>query len=268
MNRRHVVLVFTAGALAAGLAMLQHTPGTQGQQSSKKILVVTHATGFRHDSRKTAAEAVRLLGAVTHKWDVLADASNTEELQAWMTPGKLKEIDLVFFANTTGDLGLTSDQKKAFYGWIREGGAYAGVHSAADTYHGDADYLDLLRGEFESHGAQVKVVIRNQDPAHPATKDVPPTFEIYDEIYLFKHWSRYTVHVLLSMKAHPEQPEVTGDFPVAWTSRMGKGRIFYTSLGHREDVYLNRIYLDHLAGGLRWALGLEDGDDTRGNPIR
>jgi uncharacterized protein len=44
--------------------------------------------------------------------------------------------------------------------------------------------------------------------------------------------------------------------------------MFYTSLGHREDVYLNRVYLDHLAGGLHWALGLENGDDTPGNPKR
>jgi uncharacterized protein len=185
-----------------------------------------------------------------------------------MTADRLKGIDLVFFANTTGDLNLTSDQKKAFYDWIKGGGAYAGVHSAADTYHGDADYLDLLRGEFESHGPQVKVVVRNQDPLHPATKNVPEAFEIYDEIYLFKNWSRDKVHVLLSMTTHPNKPEVAGDFPVAWTNRVGKGRMFYTSLGHREDVYLNKVYLDHLAGGLQWALGLENGDDTPGNPKR
>jgi hypothetical protein len=59
---------------------------------------------------------VRFLGAVTHQWDVVADANNKEELQAWMTADKLKRIDLVFFANTTGDLNLTSDQEKAFYG--------------------------------------------------------------------------------------------------------------------------------------------------------
>ena len=220
------------------------------------------------NSRETAAAMVRFLGAVTHQWDVVADATNQEELQAWMTAGRLKGINLVFFANTTGDLNLTTEQKKAFYDWIKDGGGFAGVHSAADTYHGDADYLDLLRGEFESHGAQVKVVVRNQDPLHPATRNVPETFEIYDEIYLFKNWSRDKVHVLLSMTTHPNKPEVAGDFPVAWTNRVGKGRMFYTSLGHREDVYLNKVYLDHLAGGLQWALGLENGDDAPGNPQR
>jgi type 1 glutamine amidotransferase len=61
---------------------------------------------------------------------------------------------------------------------------------------------------------------------------------------------------------------VEGDFPVAWTNRSGQGRMFYTSLGHREDVYLNPLYQGHLIGGIKWALGLENGDDTPGNPIK
>jgi uncharacterized protein len=268
MNRRHLVLALAAGALTAGTVALQHTACAQNNQNRKKVLVITHAQGFKHSSRETAGAVVRFLGAVTHEWDVVGEATNEAELQAWMTPEKLKGLNLVFFANTTGDLGLTTDQKTALYGWIKEGGAYAGVHSAGDTYHGDADYLDLVRGEFLTHGPQVKVEVRNQDPSHPATKSVPATFEIYDEIYLYKNWERGKVHVLLSMNKHPNKPEEAGDFPVAWTNRVGKGRMFYTSLGHREDVYLNKIYLDHLTGGLRWALGLANGDDTPGNPIK
>src|SRR5687768_3069255 len=182
MNRRHLVLALAAGALAAGSVALQHTACAQNNQNRKKILVVTHAAGFRHTSRDTAAAAVRFLGAVTHQWDVVGDATNKEELQAWITPEKLKGVDLVFFANTTGDLGLTSEGKRTFYEWINNGGAWAGVHSAADTYHNDADFLNLVRGEFQTHGPQVKVEVRNQDPKHPATKDVPETFEIFDEI--------------------------------------------------------------------------------------
>lgn len=267
MNRRQLVLALTAGALTAGGVSLTHTACAQNK-ARKRILVVSHAAGFKHDSRETAAAVVRFLGAQTHQWDVVGEATDGAQLSEWVTADKLKGVDLVFFANTTGDLGLSSDAKKAFYSWINEGGAYAGVHSAGDTYHGDADYLNLVRGEFETHGPQVKVTVRNQDPAHPATKDIPATFEIYDEIYLYKNWSRDKVHVLLSMDVHPNKPEMKGDYPVAWTNRVGKGRMFYTSLGHREDVYLNPIYLKHLIGGLRWALGLENGDDTQGNPIK
>jgi type 1 glutamine amidotransferase len=260
MDRRHIVLALTAGLLAGPVA-LQHTGAAQDNRRRKKILVVTHATEFRHDSRETAAAVVRFLGAVTHAWDVVADADNKDDLQAWMTADRLKGIALVFFANTTGDLNLTSDQKKAFYGWIKDGGAYAGVHSAADTYHGDADYLDLLRGEFESHGPQVNVVVRNQDPLHPATKNVPETFEIYDEIYLFKNWSRDEVHVLLSMSTHPNKPEVAGDFPVAWTNRVGKG----PHVLHLPRAPGGRLPEQGLPGSShRWfALGLGAGERRR-----
>ena len=88
-----------------------------------------------------------------------------------------------------------------------------------------------------------------------------------DEIYEFKNWDRSKCHVLLTMHKHPQRDE-QGDFPVAWTNRVGKGRMFYTSLGHREDVYTNPLYLKHLTGGIRWALGLEKGDDTPGNPLK
>lgn len=266
MNRRHLVLALAGGALAAGTVTLQHTACAQNAPR-KKVLVVTHAAGFKHSSRETGAAFVRFLGTVTKQWDVVGEADTKETLQAWMTPEKLQGVDLVFFSNTTGDLGLTSDQKKAFYDWISNGGAYAGIHSAGDTYHGDADYLNLVRGEFLTHGPQVKVEVRNQDPKHPATKDLPESFEIFDEIYEYKNWERGRVHVLLSMPRHP-QSKAPGDFPVAWTNRVGKGRMFYTSLGHREDVFLNPLYSKHVIGGMRWALGLESGDDTPGNPIR
>src|SRR5207244_2210537 len=104
-------------------------------------------------------------------------------------------------------------------------------------------------------------------PSHPATAHFSTSFKILDEIYEFKNWDRSKVHVLLSMHNHP-QTGAPGDYPVSWTNRLGKGRMFYTSLGHREDVYDRDDYRRHLLGGIRWALGLAKGDDTPGNPIR
>ena len=112
----------------------------------------------------------------------------------------------------------------------------------------------------------MKVTAVVQDPKHPACRGLGASFEIFDEIYEYKNWERSGVHVLLSMHKHPQRDE-KGDYPIAWTNRFGKGRMFYTSLGHREDVYANDTYLRHLTGGLEWALGLKEGDDTRGNPI-
>lgn len=265
MNRKTFVLAMAAGALMVGGWAMR--PGCAQAKQKKRVLVISQAAGFRHSSIPVAAAAVRFLGAYTGDWEVVAEAGTAEEVTAAITADRLKNVDLVVFTNTTGDLAFSPEGKKAFYDWIEAGGAYAGVHSAGDTFHGDPQYLNLVRGEFEGHGPQVKVEVRNQDPKHPATKDLPETFEVFDEIYLYKNWERGRVHVLLSMNKHPNEDK-PGDYPVAWTNRVGKGRMFYTSLGHREDMYINSFYLKHLAGGVRWALGLENGDDTPGNPIK
>ncbi len=263
MKRREFAHLLLGGALTAG-AMVALPATAAGK---KRILIISHAAGFRHDTRDLAGETVKQLGDETGKWEVVGVAPDQAAVQSWMTPEKLKGVDLVFFANTTGDLGMTPEQKTAFYDWIRRGGAYAGVHSAGDTYHGDAQYLDLVRGEFQTLGPQRTVEIFNQDPTHPATKDLPASFTIHDEIYEFKNWDRKKVHVLLTMHKHPQRDE-QGDFPVAWTNRLGKGRMFYTSLGHRSDVYANPLYRKHLTGGILWALGLAKGSDQPGNPLK
>ena len=104
------------------------------------------------------------------------------------------------------------------------------------------------------------------DPAHPACRDLPSSFGCFDEIYEFENWQRNSVHALLSMHHHPQSGQ-PGDFPVARTRRHGNGRMFYTSLGHREDGYAAPIFRNHLAGGILWALGLESGNDAPGNPV-
>jgi uncharacterized protein len=263
MTRRRFALALLAGALLAGPWASQPA---RAQRSKKRVLVITHAAGFKHSSRPVAAETVRRLGNETGDWEVIGVADNQDQVRSYINADALKNIHLVVFANTTGDLGFTPEGKQAFYDWIRNGGAYVGIHSASDTYHGDPQYLDLVRGEFLTHGAQVKVTAYNQDPKHPATKDLPASFEIYDEIYEFKNWDRGRVHVLLTMNRHPQKMDQAGDFPIAWTNRIGRGRMFYTSLGHREDVYQNELYLKHLTGGIRWALGQARGSDQPGNP--
>jgi type 1 glutamine amidotransferase len=263
MTRKFIVLALATGALIAGL------PASRGasQPAKKRVLILSQTAGFRHSSIPTAVATVMELGQKTGAWEVVGLANTGDWVAGSVTADRLKNVDLVFFANTTGNLGFTPEGKKAFYDWIRDGGAYAGVHSAGDTFHGDPDYLNLVRGEFQTHGPQVKVQVFVQDPTHPACKDLPASFEAYDEIYEFKNWDRAQCHVLLTMHKHPQRDQ-QGDFPVAWTNRLGKGRMFYTSLGHREDMYQNDLYLKHLTGGIKWALGLETGSDTPGNPLR
>lgn len=262
MDRRE----FCGTLATALLASACGKPASQPSPSPRRLLVLTETAGFRHDSISVAVRTLEEIGNETGSWRIAAVAGTREEVAAAVTASGLREVDCVVFANTTGDLGFTPEGRDAFYRWLQEGGAYVGIHSASDTFHGDARYLDLVRGEFEAHGPQVEVTVHVQDAAHPACSGLPASFRIFDEIYEFKNWSRDAVHVLLAMHAHP-QTGATGDFPLAWTHRPGRGRMFYTALGHREDMYANPVYRAHLRGGVEWALGIRSGDDTPGNAI-
>jgi type 1 glutamine amidotransferase len=232
------------------------------------VLVVTETAGYRHSSIPVAVRLLEELGSETGQWEVADQADTAEQVAAWITAANLTRLHAVAFANTSGTLSFTPAGSAAFYEWIRTGGAFMGIHSASDTFHGDPLYLELLGAEFDTHGpgrTTVEAVV--QDPGHPACAELPTSFAISDEIYEFKHWTRAGVHSLLSLHAHP-QTGAPGDFPVSWTRHMGVGRAFYTSLGHFEDVFDDPRYRAHVRGGMRWALGLAPGDDTPGNPVR
>ena len=195
-----------------------------------------------------------------------------KESLAKLSPANLKNYDGVIFANTTGNLPLPDRQ--GFIDWVKNGGAFIAMHSGSDTFHGFRPYIEMLGGEFETHGAQVSVDAINKDKNHPATKHLGDTFTVFDEIYIIKTYDPKTVHELLVLEAHPNSKK-PGHFPIAWCKDFGQGKVFYTSLGHREDVWdpadknrksnskeVAEAYNQHILGGIKWALGLEKGDAT------
>jgi len=264
----------------------------------KKILVVTTTTGFRHSSIGTAEKVLAKIGEQSKLFTVdyaqqpahqpnapkKPGANATpEELQKfqadsekfkaadaeWQTALKeslsklsvenLKNYDAVIFANTTGDLPLPDRQ--GFLDWVAAGHGFIGMHSASDTYHGFKPYIEMLGGEFQTHGAQVGVECLVQDTSHPATKHLGESYCIeQEEVYLIKNYEPSKVHELLTLDKHPNKKKESGHFAVAWSKEYGKGKVFYTSLGHREDVWENERYKKHILGGIKWALGLEPGD--------
>ncbi|PYJ92568.1 MAG: ThuA domain-containing protein, partial [Verrucomicrobia bacterium] len=86
-----------------------------------------------------------------------------------------------------------------------------------------------------------------------------------EEMYLFKNFDDSKVHQLFYLDKHPNNKQEAGRFPVAWCKNYAQGKVFYTSLGHREDVWENKRYQAHILGGIKWALGLEEGDASPGN---
>jgi uncharacterized protein len=217
----------------------------------KRLLVVTVAKGFRHDSIPTVERVLQQLSEKSRSFTV--DYARTDdELAAKTTTQSLRNYDGIVFAHTSGDLPLVSRQ--AFLDWIKAGHAFVGTHSATDTFKGFPEYIDMIGGQFESHGPQVSVQCHLEDPNHPATKGLRTSFTVFDEIYLFSKFNRANVHMLLALDQHPNTKQ-PGYYPLAWYRKYGKGRVFYTALGHRDDVLESDWFRQHLLGGIQWALG-------------
>lgn len=187
---------------------------------------------------------------------------------------RAKGIDGVIFANTTGDLPLPD--RDGFIKWIEEGHAFIGTHSASDTFHHFDGYLDMLGGEFQTHRFQVPADLVAGDTQSPANAGIGDHWDIkQEEMYLIKRQDPAKVRSIFFLRHDPNFPDQKGHFPVSWVKAAGKGRVFYTSLGHREDLWsddpnlkgrinsveLSKQYQAHLLGGIKWALGLAEGSD-------
>jgi uncharacterized protein len=289
MNKLNVVL--SSGLLCAGVFVgLLGTPSL-AQAAPKKVLVVTTTTGFRHSSIATAEKIIAQLGQESCAYSVEyarveptdpqyrgADgkpeegkvrAAITAVLAEKMSPAALKHYDAVIFANTTGDLPLPD--KEAFLNWIKSGKGFVGMHAATDTFPGFPGYTEMLGGHFLHHAAQLEVQPINQDPQCPACAHLGKDWKVFDEIYQMKDFDPAKVHGLLTLDSKPDvRDRSPGNYPIAWCKEYGKGRVFYTSLGHREDVWdpnwskdrknpkeVAEAYQKHILNGIKWALGLE-----------
>lgn len=248
----------------------------------KKLLVVTTTTGFRHSSIPNLEKVISQLGQTSGEFtvDYVHQPPGNPGDPAWqqalkdalqkLSPASLKNYDGVVFASTTGDLPIPDPQ--GLVDWLKAGHAFIGIHSASDTFHKWPEYAAMLGGEFMGHGAQVGVECLNEDPRHPANAHLGKTWTIsQEEIYEFKNYDPAKVHDLLILDKHP-QSKAAGHFPVSWCRPFGSGRVFYTSLGHREDIIdtdpdlkdrknsieISKAYQQHILGGIEWALGLKN----------
>ena len=160
--------------------------------ASKRVLYVTHSAGYRHDSLPVSAEVLRQLGRSADY-----DLTWTEDL-SYITRERLSEFDALFFY-TSGELALSSDQKAALLDFVRAGKGFGGAHSATDTLYSWAEYGDLIGGYFDGHPWVQRAGIDVEDASHPASAPVAPRWEIVEEFYQFRAFSRDRVRVLMTL---------------------------------------------------------------------
>jgi hypothetical protein len=191
------------------------------------------------------------------------DVTITQDGSA-VTPDRLAQYQAVVFFTAINPPGVDQD---GLIDWVRNGGAFIGIHSTANTYQNHAAFGEMLGARYDRRpwrtreNPQTKVRIKVDDPAHPATRHLGETFEIADDIYQFKDFDRSEVNLLLSLDAasldldHPGVNREDEHFPVSWTKTHGRGRVFYTSLGDWEETWKDPRYRTHLSEGIRWAMG-------------
>ena len=222
------------------------------QAAPDRILVFSRTTGFRHGSIGPGIAALRNLGAANR---FAVDA--TEEAGQF-TAANLSRYKAVVFLCTSGDV-LNNEQQAAFMAYIRNGGGFVGIHSAADTEHNWSWYGGLVGAYFASHPAPAQARIRVEDRNHPSTRALPDPWNRFDEWYDFKQNPRSRgVTVLLSLDetSYPGG-QMGADHPIAWYHEHEGGRAWYTAGGHTDASFSEPAFLEHLLGGIRYAAGAQ-----------
>jgi type 1 glutamine amidotransferase len=220
-------------------------PGLAATGPPIRVLMLTATAGFRHDSIATARQVMSSLAASTGEFTIAA----TEDI-AMLSASSLAAFDVVFFANTSGELPLAADQKAALIDFVSRGNGFVGTHSATDTLYDWPDYGRLVGAYFKEHPWTQTGTLVVEDQSHPATRGLTDRFATTEEFYTFRENPRPRVQVLLRLDA--ASVGSTGDYPLAWAQSFGSGRSYYNALGHFDTTWTDARFQQQLRGALRW----------------
>lgn len=249
---------------------------------NRRVLVFSATAGYRHPSIPYGKIAMARIGEKSGAYEAVVsdDPANFE-------PDILRDFDAVLLLNPTQDFFMPSHKRRGDFSpadwkalqdrqvrlvdnlvnFVKEGGGLVGVHSATDACYRHQAFGETIGGYFNGHpwNAGNKVTIVIEDPEHGTMKPVfgdMKDFSFKEEIYQFKEepYSREKVRVLLSVD--PERSDKVkklkrkdNDYPVAWVQKVGKGRVFYTSIGHNPHMFWNPLMLKHYLAGIQFAAG-------------
>ncbi|QDT49661.1 Trehalose utilization [Symmachiella dynata] len=286
-NRREMLAATAAAASTYGLGSFPAGWADDKTGKRRKVLMYTRSEGYQHASvsRDKAeygpAELVLMDLGQKHGFDVYATKDGSI-----FTPENIAKYDAFFFY-TQGDLSkaqsrdesppVSAEGKAAFLQAIKDGKGFVATHSASDTYHSPEHYgknqfvnqpnrdpyIEMIGGEFIKHGPQQVAKMVIADPKFPGLEDRSKSFEIRDEWYSLKNFADDLHVVLIQETAGMKGSDYDRpNFPATWARKHGKGRVFYSSMGHRADVWTNPIFQNLILGALSWATGNVNADIT------
>ncbi len=271
MKRREMLAISGATFLSLSAFPFGWAAGAEGKK--RRILYFTRSAGFEHSVVKRNGDEL------AHSEKVFIDMGKKANLEVIPSKdgrifdGDLDQFDAIAFY-TSGNLTNENKQKtppmseagkKKLLDAIAAGKPFVGFHAATDTFRsGGVDpYIDMIGGEFVTHGAQQEALMKLTSPKFPGVEGLGDGFRMKDEWYVLAKLNP-KMHVILVQ----DTEGMTGDryqrpsFPATWAKMHGKGRVFYTSMGHREDVWTNDTFQKIVLGGISWALGDVDTDIT------
>lgn len=264
----------------------------------KRVLFFSKSSGYEHSVIKEPSSPFKpgggsdLAGLAFKVLEELGAKNNIEFVfskdGSLFSRQYLAGFDAIYF-HTTGDLTevgtdgnppMSPEGKQALLDAVMAGKGFIGTHCAADTFHSpggkeiagarfhddgeNADpYIKMIGGEFIIHGQQQTSHLIVIDPKFPGMDGVPADNDMKEEWYSLKDFAS-NLHVLLvqdtsGMKGLPYQRP---NYPSTWARMYGKGRVFYSSMGHRDDMWNSAMFQSVVVGGLNWVLGRVDADVT------
>jgi type 1 glutamine amidotransferase len=234
----------------------------------RKMLVFWRCEGFFHSSIPVVNKAMEMMGKKTGVYDVVI----TDDYSVF-TAEKLKEFDAICLNNTTGNMTTdkfdpkkTPELCKALLDFVKSGKGIVGVHAATDNFKKWPAGEEMMGGKFTGHpwGSGETVAIKIDQPNHPLMAAFKGKgFKVKEEIYRTEPplYSRSKQLVLMSLdmsdpatKAKAAKPS-DADTGISWVKNVGKGRVFYCSLGHNDEIFMNEAILQHYLAGIQFAFG-------------
>lgn len=238
---------FKSNCLGILLAFATYSCGVQHSEDPK-ILVFSKTVEWYHESIPAGNKALMQLGADN---GIKVDTTTNSEL---FTDRNLEGYSAVVFLSTTGDV-FNEEQQEALKKYLRNGGGFVGIHGASDTEHDWEWYGKLVGGYFKNHPEIQEAVLQVVDKAHPSTAHLPAQWIRTDEWYNFTNLNK-DVNVLITIDEDSYEGGENGQpHPMAWYHNYDGGRVFYTALGHGAENFKEPMLLQHILGGIEYAIG-------------
>jgi len=282
---RRLFLLISSLAAAAWLSFTVSVSLADEGRPPHRLLFFNRSVGYQHEvvaqknDKPCLAEEILRPICDTHHWE-LVSTKNGEVF----SPENIAPYDAFLFYTqgdltdpkaTDGSKPMTKAGKAAFLDAIKNGKGYVGFHCAADTFHSSGDrheaqasghrdpYINMLGGEFIIHGGDQQATMTVVDAKFPGADNLGPSFKMTEEWYSLKNFAD-DLHVLLVNETNGMHDKCYDrpPYPATWIRNYGQGRVFYTSMGHRREVWASSQFQNLITGAISWAVGDSNADTT------